>query len=44
MVAVGIILCGRKAIGVTNIWNHKIEELTHYTWEQVKDVFEMLAK
>lgn len=29
---------------MSNIWNSKIEEITSYTWDEVKDIFEILAR
>jgi len=40
--AVALILCARKAVGVSEVWNSKLQEMTSYTWKQVKDAFELV--
>eukprot|EP00826_Nyctotherus_ovalis_P063528 TRINITY_DN9318_c0_g6_i1.p1 TRINITY_DN9318_c0_g6~~TRINITY_DN9318_c0_g6_i1.p1 ORF type:complete len:288 (+),score=86.75 TRINITY_DN9318_c0_g6_i1:192-1055(+) len=42
--AVALVLCGRKAVGVEEVWNPKLQEMTSYSWEDIEEVFELAWK
>ena len=41
---IALILCGRKALGLQDVWSTKLDELTAHKWEQIKESYEYVER
>ena len=41
---IAIILCGRKALGIKEVWNKRLEELTMCKFDDIKRAYKLLEK
>ena len=42
--ALACVLCGRKALGIKEVWNKRLEEMTTLKYENIKEAYELLEK